>query len=172
MGLPMAANLGKSFPELIVWNRSDKTAALREALSATNATVTTAATPADVVREADVTFSMLSTPDVVRSVFHTGPGAAMEAVSAGKAIVDCSTLQQSDMLFTANEVNKRGGRFLEAPVSGSKGPAEAGSLLFLCAGDKAIFDGPVAQEAFQCMGKKSFFLGEVGNGTKMKVTFF
>lgn len=167
----MAANLGKSFNDLIVWNRTDKTAALREALSNTNASVTTAASPADVVQQADVTFSMLSTPEVVRSVFHTGPGAAMEGVEEGKSIIDCSTLQVEDMVFTEKEVTKRGGRFLEAPVSGSKGPAEGGSLIFLCAGDRGVFDSDVATEGFRCMGKKAFFLGEVGNGTRMKVRF-
>ena len=34
----------------------------------------------------------------------------------------------------------KGGRFLEAPVSGSKGPAAAGALVFLCGGDKALFE--------------------------------
>lgn len=171
MGLPMVANLGKAFPDLVVWNRSDKTAALRDSLSSTQSAVTVAATPADVVRQADITFSMLSTPEAVREVFHIGPDAAMAGVGDGKAIVDCSTLQVEDMLVTADEVQNRGGRFLEAPVSGSKGPAETGNLIFLCAGDRGVFDHGATQTAFEYMGKKAFFLGDVGNGTRMKVSF-
>lgn len=112
---------------------------------------------------------MLSTPKAVRDVLHDGNGAAMTAVKEGKSLVDCSTLRVEDMVFTAGEVQKRGGRFLEAPVSGSKGPAEGGSLLFLCAGDRSLFDHEVTQRALDLMGKRAFFLGEVGSGTKMKV---
>lgn len=69
-------------------------------------------------------------------------------------------------------VTERGGLFLEAPVSGSKVPAEQGQLIFLCGGSKPLFDHPVTQKALDLMGKKSFFLGTVGNGTKMKVCNF
>lgn len=61
----------------------------------------------------------------------------------------------------------KGGRFLEAPVSGSKGPAANGQLIFLAGGDKALYD-TVAPE-LDAMGKKSFHFGEVGAGTKMKL---
>lgn len=169
MGLPMAANLGKTFKNLVIWNRTDKTSLLKDALSDTGASVNAVSEPADVVREADITFSMLSTPEAVYAVFQDGPGAALNGVTEGKSIVDCSTLQAEDMQCMAEEVQGKGGRFLEAPVSGSKGPAEQGTLIFLCAGEKALFDHPVTQEAFGLMGKNSFFLGDVGKGTKMKV---
>lgn len=59
-------------------------------------------------------------------------------------------------------------RFLEAPVSGSKGPAATGTLIFLCAGDKALFDEVSA--ALAAMGKASHFFGdEVGAGTRAKL---
>jgi glyoxylate/succinic semialdehyde reductase len=56
---------------------------------------------------------------------------------------------------------------LEAPVSGSKGPAIAGQLIILSAGDKTLYDE--VTPAFDAMGKKSFYLGEVGHGAKMKL---
>jgi len=170
MGLPMAANLGKTFKNLVVWNRSDKTRHLNEALSGTDATVQTVKQPADVIKECDYTFSMLSTPEAVQSVFFNNDGAAIQGVAAGKSIIDCSTLQILDMQNTSRAVTDLGGRFLEAPVSGSKGPAEQGQLIFLCAGDEALFSDPVTKTALDLMGKKSFYLGEVGNGTKMKVS--
>lgn len=169
MGLPMAANLGKTFKDMVVWNRTDKSDVLQKALAETDASFTSVSEPADVVRQCDIVFSMLSTPEAVRSVFHEGSGSALNGVTDGKSIVDCSTLRIEDMEYTAARVQEKGGRFLEAPVSGSKGPAEQGSLIFLCAGEKALYDHPVAQEALDLMGKRSFFLGDVGNGTKMKV---
>lgn len=55
----------------------------------------------------------------------------------------------------------------EAPVSGSKGPAEQGKLVFLCGGDKDVFD--MCQSILDTLGKKAFFLGETGQGAKMKI---
>ena len=58
---------------------------------------------------------------------------------------------------------------MEAPVSGSKGPAAAGALIFMAAGDKAVFDAASAVE-LAAMGKKSVFCGEeVGVATNMKL---
>lgn len=171
MGLPMLSNLSKSFPDLVVWNRSDKREEVDSAI-ATSAKLRIAKTPAEVVSEADITFSMLSTPEAVRSVFYDHDSSALSSISPGKSLIDCSTLQISDMVETARIVSERGGSFLEAPVSGSKVPAEQGQLIFLCGGDKNLFDDPVSQTAFDLMGKKAFYLGDVGNGTKMKVPYF
>jgi glyoxylate/succinic semialdehyde reductase len=65
------------------------------------------------------------------------------------------------------QVKERGGAFLEAPVSGSKGPAAAGELIFLTAGDEVLYDSISAD--LELMGKAKFFLGPVGNGTRMKL---
>jgi glyoxylate/succinic semialdehyde reductase len=56
---------------------------------------------------------------------------------------------------------------LEAPVSGSKKPAEDGALIFLCAGDETLYRR--CSEPLETMGKAHFFLGDVGQGAKMKL---
>ena len=56
-------------------------------------------------------------------------------------------------------VTEAGGSYLEAPVGGSKQPAEQGNLVFLCGGDKALFDK--CAPLLDVMGKAKFFLGEV-----------
>lgn len=168
MGLPMLGNLSKHFSDLVVWNRSDKQTDL-DAVVNKSASVQIAANPADVVTKADITFSMLSTPEAVRSVFYEQDTCALSAISPGKCLVDCSTLRTEDMVSTYHEVTEQGGVFLEAPVSGSKIPAEQGQLIFLCAGDKGLYNDPITQKSFELMGKRSFYLGEIGNGTKMKV---
>ena len=53
----------------------------------------------------------------------------------------------------------RGGRFLEAPVSGSKKSAELGKLTILAAGDRSLYMD--AYSCFEALGKKTFFLGEM-----------
>ncbi|KAH8954466.1 hypothetical protein BDL97_08G079500 [Sphagnum fallax] len=55
----------------------------------------------------------------------------------------------------------------QAPVSGSKKPAEDGTLIFLTAGDKSLYDKVVP--FLDVMGKSRFYLGEVGNGAAMKL---
>ena len=56
-------------------------------------------------------------------------------------------------------VLEAGGAYLEAPVSGSKGPAEQGTLIFLCGGDEALFERSAA--LLDVMGKAKLFLGQV-----------
>lgn len=164
MGEGMANCLLKSGVKLVVWNRS---AAKAEALKAANPdSVTVVGTPAAVLAECEVTFCMLSTPEAVQSVYEM-EGGVLAGVSAGKCIVDCATLAVADMTRISEQVLAKGGRFLEAPVSGSKGPAANGQLIFLAGGDKALYD-TVAPE-LDAMGKKSFHFGEVGAGTKMKL---
>jgi 3-hydroxyisobutyrate dehydrogenase len=57
--------------------------------------------------------------------------------------------------------------FVDAPVSGSKGPAETGQLLILASGPSAA--EPVARPAFAAIGRKTVWLGEAGQGTRMKM---
>ncbi|CAN6719955.1 unnamed protein product [Malus baccata var. baccata] len=73
----------------------------------------------------------------------------------------------SDPSAALSAIKERGGYFLEAPVSGSKKPAEDGQLVILAAGEKALYEEVIP--AFNVMGKKSFYLGQVGNGAKMKL---
>ena len=62
-------------------------------------------------------------------------------------------------VWASQIVKEAGGSYLEAPVSGSKQPAEQGALIFLCGGDQALFDqaGPL----LDVMGKAKLFLGNV-----------
>ncbi len=72
----------------------------------------------------------LSTPEASKAVFEAEAG-ILAGVSDGKSIVDCATLAEEDMKRMHDAVFAKGGRFLEAPVSGSKAPAVMGSLIFL-----------------------------------------
>ena len=78
-------------------------------------------------------------------------GGVLDGMSAGKCIVDCATLAEEDMARLSAQVLAKGGRFLEAPVSGSKGPAAQGQLIFLCGGDETLFKSCAAD--LDSMGK-------------------
>jgi 3-hydroxyisobutyrate dehydrogenase-like beta-hydroxyacid dehydrogenase len=110
---------------------------------------------------------MLSTPEAVDAVYQ-GERGLLAGVTAGKAVVDCATLTPEVMAASGQAVTARGGRFLEAPVSGSKVPAETGTLIFLAAGDEGLY-GEVKEE-LAAMGKAAHYYGsEVGKGTVMKL---
>lgn len=161
MGLAMTNNLLKAGYDVTVWNRSaDKC----EPLVDNGAQV--GASPADVVSSCDVTFAMLADPAAALAV-ATGPKGAASSIAAGKGYVDVSTVDAETSKAIATAIRSAGGQFLEAPVSGSKGPAEQGQLIFLCGGDEALFNA--AFPLLEVMGKASFFLGEEGSGANMKL---
>mmetsp|Transcript_15001 Transcript_15001/g.50321 ORF Transcript_15001/g.50321 Transcript_15001/m.50321 type:complete len:293 (-) Transcript_15001:21-899(-) len=161
MGNGMVRRLLLAGREVVVWNRD---AAKAEAIVADFPDLASiAATPAAVVDACAVTYSMLSTLEASEAVF---PG-LLSAVGPGKAVVDCATLTPERMATMAAAVTEKGGRFLEAPVSGSKAPAEAGALIFLCGGDAELY--AECQADLKSMGKADFFFGAVPAGTKMKL---
>jgi len=161
MGVPMSINLVKAGFPVTVWNRTpDKCA------PAVQAGATQAATASEVVKSCDITFAMLADPVAAEAV-ALGPDGVAEAMCAGKGYVDVSTIDPDSAAKIAAAIRNKGGAYLEAPVSGSKKPAEDGTLIFLCAGDEALYTQ--CREALEVMGKKHLFLGEVGAGAKMKL---
>lgn len=163
MGEGMARRLLGAGRSLVVWNRStDKSAALLKE----SPSVRVASTPAEVVASCDLIYCMLSTPEAVQSVYEMEEG-ILSAVRPGKAIVDCATLSEDDMIRLEAQVKEKGGTFLEAPVSGSKGPAASGQLVFLCGGDEQLFSSCASD--LDAMGKAKFFFGKAGAGTRMKL---
>lgn len=174
MGEGMASRLisqgvaGSDDVPLVVWNRtSSKCDVLKERHPGKNVVVKASAR--EVVETCGITFSMLSTPEASRAVFEAEDG-TLAGVSAGKVVVDCATLAESDMKRMSEQVGSKGGQFLEAPVSGSKGPAHTGQLIFLCAGSESIHANSTVQSALKAMGKATHYFGsDVGRGTRAKL---
>jgi 3-hydroxyisobutyrate dehydrogenase-like beta-hydroxyacid dehydrogenase len=161
MGTPMALNLLKGGHELVVWNR---TPGACEALRASGAQV--AGTPAALAAACEVTFAMLADPEAALAV-ACGPGGIREGLAPGGGYVDMSTVDPGTSLRIATALTAAGARFLEAPVSGSRQPAEQGQLVIMAAGDRALYDeiAPV----LDLLGKRHLFLGEAGCAARMKL---
>ena len=161
MGEGMAGCLLKAGKKLVVWNRdTSKSTNLAKAYPSL---VTVAAAPADVIDQCAVTYSMLSTLEASEAVFPS----IIASMGPGKSLVDCATLTPERMQTMASAVEIAQGRFLEAPVSGSKAPAAQGALIFLCGGDKSLYDE--CKNDLSIMGKADFHYGVTGNGSKMKL---
>lgn len=163
MGTAMARNLLKSgqFERVVVWNRSPAKCAELVAEGAVAAD-----SPAAVVSQADLTFAMLADPQAATAAVF-GAGGVLESIVPGKAYVDMSTVDEQTSTAIHEAIVAKGGRFLEAPVSGSKKPAIDGQLIILAAGDEGLFSE--CNEAFGLMGKRSLYLGPVGKGARMKL---
>lgn len=161
MGSAMAGRLLEAGFPTTIWNRSRGKC---EELEAKGAKV--ADTPKALVEACDLVFACTSDPESAKAVVF-GENGVLAGITAGKRFVDMSTVDEETSKEISAAVLAKGGRFLEAPVSGSKGPALQGQLVILTAGDKALQEE--AQPCFDILGKKTFFLGDVGAGARMKL---
>jgi len=162
MGSRMAARLLGQGHELAVWNR---TAGKAAPLAARGARA--APSPAEAARDAEVLFSMLSTPEAVRESAVARPDTFLPSLRPGRIWADCTTVDPASCRAMAREAAARGVRFVEAPVAGSLLPAERGELVFLAGGEAA--DVEEVRPLLLAMGKKVVHGGPVGAGSAMKL---
>lgn len=134
MGSPMAANLLRVGVELAVYNRS---AAPREALRQLGARAFFDA--AGLFSACDVVILMLADDAATDQVLGRGSADFARRV-AGRLIVNMGTHAPSWSKALEEDILAAGGRFVEAPVSGSRGPAEAGQLVAMVAGEAEALD--------------------------------
>ncbi len=162
MGSAMARNLVSAGLGTTVWDRSPAATA---PLSAAGALV--AASPAEAVRDAEVLITMLPTAEVVNSVMFAG--GVVEALAEGAVWAQMGTVGVAETTGIASHLAqlRPDVMFVDAPVSGSKGPAEAGQLLILASGPPAA--AAAAGAAFSAIGRKTVWLGEAGQGSRMKL---
>lgn len=161
MGKAMAANLLKAGFNVTVWNRN--TAKCEELVSLG---ARQGATPKEVAAHCDITFAMVSDPEAALALCQ-GPDGVAAGIGAGRGYVDMSTVDDNTSQTISDLISQAGGRLLEAPVSGTKKPAEDGTLIILAAGDASLYQD--ALPAFEVMGKMSPYLGDVGQGANMKL---
>jgi len=161
MGSAMAANLVKAGLDVTVWNRSPEKCAPLKDLGAKQGK-----SPKEVAAACDITFAMLADPAAAKEVFFGFDG-VLEGIGDGRGYVDMSTVDPGTSQSIAEAVAEAGGRFLEAPVSGTKKPAEDGTLIILAAGDQSLYEEVAS--TFDKMGKMRPFLGKVGQGARMKL---
>ena len=162
MGSAMARNLAAAGLRTAVWDRSPSAVA-----PLSEAGALAAASPAEAVREAAVVITMLPTAEVVNSVVFAG--GAVRAFAEGAVWAQMGTIGVAATAAAAGRLGelRPGVMFVDAPVSGSKGPAQAGQLLILASGPAAA--QPVVSPVFSAIGRKTVWLGRAGQGSAMKL---
>ncbi|MFF5313734.1 NAD(P)-dependent oxidoreductase [Streptomyces massasporeus] len=150
MGQPMALNLARAGTRLVVWNRTPERC---EPLRAAGAEV--AASAADVFRRASTVFLMLADETSVDAVLGRGTPDFAPRVT-GHTVVHMGTTSAEYSCGLQESVRAAGGRYVEAPVSGSRVPAERGELVGMLAGDDDAVAtvrpllAPLCRETFGC----------------------
>jgi 3-hydroxyisobutyrate dehydrogenase len=162
MGSAMARNLVGAGLRVTVWDRSPSATA---PLSEAGALV--AASPAKAIRGARLVITMLPTAAVVESVMF-GDGVA-PSFTQGAVWAQMGTIGVAATTQVAGRLGqlRPDVMFVDAPVSGSKAPAETGQLLILASGPQEAH--PIVRPAFLAIGRKTVWLGEAGQGSRMKL---
>ncbi|MGC4095071.1 MAG: NAD(P)-dependent oxidoreductase [Polyangiaceae bacterium] len=160
MGAGMAKNLvNKGFPTR-VWNRSS--ARLAELGLASIA----ADSPRALAEQSDVVVCCVSDPAAVERVVFADDG-VLGAARSGFSYVECSTVSPALVMRTAAALAERGAAMLEAPVTGSRNGADAGTLLFMTGGPAAVH--AELEPVLLAMGSRAIYCGETGQGALMKL---
>lgn len=157
----MALNLLRGGVPLVVWNRSSRAT---EELRAAGAEV--AVSVSDLFTRTDRVLLMLANGDVVDSVLGRGTS-FFDHLVRDHLVVHMGTTAPTYSEALGRDVVRAGGRYVEAPVSGSRRPAEEGRLVAMLAGDEGDLDevetvvGPTCASVVRC--------GAVPSGLLMKL---
>jgi 2-hydroxy-3-oxopropionate reductase len=156
MGRPMASHLAKAGHTVLTFSRSNTP--VDGCTSAPSIAALTAAS--------DVIFTMLpDTPDVEQVLF--GEGGVAGALSAGKAVVDMSSISPSETKRFAARVVALGCDYVDAPVSGGDIGAKQATLTIMCGGTSTAFER--VKPLLELMGKRITLIGESGAGQTCKI---
>ena len=153
MGAPMARNIAAAGHEVVAWNRT------REKAEGIHG-VAVADSAANATEGADAVVTMLADGDAVGAV-------APEASGDGSLWLQMSTVGIAATERLAELAAGRGATFVDAPVLGTREPAEKGELVVLASGPDDALDR--AAPVFDAVGSKVVPLGQAGNATRMKL---
>jgi len=162
MGQRMAVNLARADEGLVVWNRSPEKC---EPLGAEGATV--ANTPEELFRACDVVILMLANGEAIDAVLGRGTDKFGDRV-ASHVIVHMGTTSAEYSKALAEDIARAGGTYIEAPVSGSRKPAEAGTLVAMMAGEPESVES--VRPLLRPMCRDVVFCGAVPSGMLMKLS--
>ena len=163
MGRPMARNLIKAGHELVVHSR--RQGPVEELVAAAHGAAIAAGSPRQVAEQTTTILTMLpDSPDVEAVVF--GEHGLLEGVGEGHLLIDMSTIAPATSIAVAEALAAKGGRALDAPVSGGEPGAIAATLSIMVGGAEA--DVARAMPLFAAMGTTIVHVGGPGAGQVVK----
>jgi 3-hydroxyisobutyrate dehydrogenase len=162
MGGPMARNLSRAGIPVQAWNRTRRKLGDLEREPG----VTVAESPARAAEGCKAVITMVSDADATLAVMD-GPGGAAAAAPDGALWVQMGTIGVEGAARCAELAESEGLVLVDAPVLGTKQPAEEGELVVIASGPEAAREqlAPV----FEAVGKRTIWVGEAGAGSRLKV---
>lgn len=162
MGRAMASSAIRNGISTVVWNRE-----LTVARQMADQGAEVAASVVDAVKGVDVVITMVTDTEAVRSIaVDLG---MLEALRPGAVWAQMSTIGVKGTTAVSSIVEKERSDvlFLDAPVSGSKVPAEQGKLVVFASGSEQA--RPIVEPVFDAIGQRTVWLGPIGAGSRMKL---
>ena len=153
MGNPMAQNLAAAGYNVTGYDVSPVSDAPFERVD----------TAAQAAQDAEIVILMLPNGQIVRQVAND----ILPVMAAGSLLIDCSTVDVDAARHVASQAAAQHIHFVDAPVSGGIGGAQAGSLTFMAGGTETAFEQ--AKPLFDIMGNKAVHCGEAGAGQAIKI---
>src|SRR4029434_5304946 len=161
MGSGMAGNIQKADYPLVVYDlRHESTR------SFVDRGARYAASPAEVARQCEVTFTSLPGPAEVEAV-TLGAQGILEGITPGAVYVDLSTSRPTLMRQIEPQFRAKGAHVLDAPVSGGKTGAATRNLAVMVGGERAIYER--IKPILDAFGDKVFYAGSIGAGSVCKL---
>lgn len=166
MGAPIARNLAAAGFEVRAWNRTrDEALALVDDPSV-EGRVRVCDTPREATGGADVLITTVSDADAVSAVV-TGSDGALAAAGGGLLWLQLSTVGVAGIERLAGIAAERGVAFVDAPVLGTREPAEQAALTVLASGPDDLQQR--CRPVFDAIGRKTIWVGPTGRGTRLKL---
>jgi 3-hydroxyisobutyrate dehydrogenase len=159
MGAAMARNLLEAGMEVRAWNRSPEKA---EPLAEAGATIFE--DPTEAARDADFLLTMLADADAIEEVLGDG---VLPALSDDAVWLQMSTVGERGNARLAHLAAENGVAYVDAPVLGTKAPAEQGQLVVLASGPEDVREK--CEPVFGAVGSKTVWLGAAGEGSRLKL---
>ena len=162
MGRAMASSALRNGISTVVWNRD-----LEVATQMAGRGAEVALSPVDAVKGVDMVITMVTDTGAVSSI--ASDLGMLEALPSGCVWAQMSTIGVEGTATVSSIVEKERPDvvFLDAPVSGSKVPAEQGKLVIFASGSEQA--RPIVQPVFDAIGQRTVWLGPIGAGSRMKL---
>lgn len=162
MGFPMAGHLANDGHKMVIYNRTQSVADkwLKQYKG------WRASTPKEAVQYCDVVITCVGNDNDVREVYM-GEQGIFSAIPEKAIIIDHTTTSATLAEELAEQANKKGVRFLDAPVSGGQTGAEQGLLTIMVGGDEDVLDK--CEPLLECYATATRHIGENGAGQRCKM---
>lgn len=161
MGLPMARNLVEDGYSVNVFDLNDATVNAAKDFGASSSD-----SAADTASLSDIVITMVPDSEHVEAVI-AGDNGILEGLKPGSVVIDMSTIDPEMGKKMANLIEAKGSNFVDAPVTGGVGGAEAGTLSILVGGNAEVFER--ALPVLNVLGGDVSHMGPVGSGHTTKI---